>query len=94
MENQLSKEKFDGWKETVVSVLLDSNKNCRQDAFRRILNSVNVYANLQITIIEPRQRVGVKVIEIKMLPKTGENNWVNENIVDQSISKKALIDPW
>ena len=94
MEKQLSKEEFDGWKETVVSVILDPNNNCRQDAFRRILSSVNVYANLQITIIEPRQRVGVKVIEIKMLPKTGENNWVNENIVDQSISKKALIDPW
>ena len=100
MENQLSKEKFDGWKETVVSVLLDSNKNCRQDAFRRILNSVNVYANLQITIIEPRQRVGVKVTEIKMLPKTGENkirlltDWVNENVVDELINKAALLDPW
>ena len=96
----MSKEELDGWKEAVVSVILDPNNNCRQGAFGSISSSVNGFANLEITIIEPRQRVGVKAIEIKILPTTGKNkfqlltDWVNENIVDKSINKKVLLGPW
>ena len=71
MRKKLSPEEFKGWQDALFSVILNSNNNCKQGAFRRILNSVSGYGGREITIVDPRQHVGIKAVEIKTLPASG-----------------------
>ena len=70
-EKKLSPEQFKVWQGSLLSAILDLNNNCKQGAFRRLLNSVSGYGGTEITIVDRRQRVGIKAVEIKTLPLSG-----------------------
>ena len=100
MQKQLSPKEFKEWKDTLISVILDPNDNCTQGAFRRILNSVSGYAGIEITIAEPRQRIGIKAVEIKLLPVSSSEKiarlkkYIENDIYDPRINKEELREPW
>ena len=82
-----------------MSVILDPNNHCKQEVFRRILNSVSSYGGIEITLVDRRQHTGIKGVEIKMLSVSDIkkiemlNKYIHDPIHDPRINKEALFEP-
>ena len=95
-----SHEELKGWQQSLLSVILDPNNNCKQGAIRIILNSfVSSCGGTEITIVDRRQRIRIKD-KIKMLPVSGSckiemlNKYIDDEIHNARIDKEALLEPW